>query len=105
MTRLQICAAALLAAALPASAAMDAKMALDTNQDGMVSKDEFIKYHEAAFDRMDKGGKGMVPVADVERSMRGEAMRGNRSSREERATMDDRARKGQAPTAPAPAQK
>lgn len=45
--------------------AMDSKMStMDANKDGMVSKDEFMKAHEAMFDRM-KGANGMISLKDM----------------------------------------
>ncbi len=44
---------------------MDAK-AMDSNSDGMISKDEFMKHHEAMFDKMKKGNNGMVSLKDWE---------------------------------------
>lgn len=38
---------------------------MDANGDGMVSKDEFLKTHEAIFDRM-KGPNGMISLKDME---------------------------------------
>jgi len=37
---------------------------MDTNGDGMLSKDEFMKGHEVAFDRM-KGPNGMISIKDM----------------------------------------
>jgi hypothetical protein len=37
---------------------------MDTNGDGMLSKDEFMKGHEAAFERM-KGKNGMISIKDM----------------------------------------
>jgi hypothetical protein len=76
------------------------KMSMDTNGDGMVSKQEYVSHHEAMFDKMDKGGKGMVPVKEMEMSM----MRGDRASRAEKTKSNEQARKGEGPT-PAPAAK
>jgi Ca2+-binding EF-hand superfamily protein len=39
--------------------------AMDTDHDGTISKDEFLKYGEAKWNKMDKGGKGMMSVADA----------------------------------------
>ena len=36
--------------------------AMDTNHDGMVSKDEFMTYHEAMYDHMTKNKDGMVDM-------------------------------------------
>jgi hypothetical protein len=75
---------------------------MDSNGDGMVSKQEFVSHHEAMFDKMDKSGKGMVPMKDMEMSMCSQAMRGERGSRAEKTKADQQARKGEGPnTAPA----
>lgn len=37
----------------------------DANQDGQVSKNEFIKPTEAQFDHMDKNGDGALDAAEV----------------------------------------
>jgi hypothetical protein len=39
--------------------------AMDTDHDGTISKDEFMKYSEAKWNKMDTGGKGMMSVADA----------------------------------------
>ena len=39
--------------------------AMDTDHDGTISKDEFMKYGEAKWNKMDKEGKGMMSVADA----------------------------------------
>jgi EF hand domain-containing protein len=39
--------------------------AMDTDHDGTISKEEFMKYGEAKWKKMDKGGKGMMSVADA----------------------------------------
>lgn len=91
-------AAALLAGTTLSFAATDMKMSMDTNADGMVSKQEFLSHHEALYDKMDKGGKGMMPVRDMEMSMRSQMMRGERASRADKTQMDQRARKGEGPS-------
>lgn len=40
-------------------------MKMDTNSDGMLSKEEFMKGHEAMFDRM-KGPNGMISLKDMQ---------------------------------------
>ena len=96
-------AAALLASTTLSFAATDMKMSMDTNQDGMVSKQEFVSHYEAMYDKMDKSGKGMVPVKDMEMSMRGQMMRGERVSRAEKTKSDQAARTGEGVnTSPAP---
>ena len=42
---------------------------MDTNNDGMISKDEFLKHHEAMYDQMKKGSNGMVSVMDMQKMM------------------------------------
>ena len=44
---------------------MDMKM-MDTNGDGMISKEEFMKYHEMMFDKMKKNKSGMVDMKAME---------------------------------------
>ena len=44
----------------------DAK-AMDTNGDGQVSQDEFMKYGDAKFDSMKKDSHGMISVAEASR--------------------------------------
>ena len=43
---------------------MDMK-AMDTNGDGMISKEEFMAYHEAMYDHMKKNKDGMVDMKDM----------------------------------------
>ena len=38
---------------------------MDANKDGMVSKEEFMKYHEAMFEKM-KGDNGKVNIKDMQ---------------------------------------
>lgn len=66
-------AAALLGAGTSAVAADDMKMdmkmdmkSMDANGDGMISKEEFMKFHEAMFDKMKKNKAGMVDVKELE---------------------------------------
>jgi len=42
---------------------------MDTNGDGMISKDEFIKHHEMMYDKMKKSSNGMVSVRDMQLMM------------------------------------
>lgn len=44
---------------------MDMKM-MDTNKDGMVSKEEFMAFHEAMWNKMKRNPAGMAMMADVE---------------------------------------
>ena len=44
---------------------MDMK-AMDTNGDGMISKDEFMRAHEMKWDKMKKNSAGMVDMKDME---------------------------------------
>ena len=47
---------------------MDMKM-MDTNNDGMISKEEFMKHHESMYDKMKKGSNGMVSTKDMQMMM------------------------------------
>ena len=47
---------------------------MDTNGDGMISRDEFMKHHEAMYDKMKKGSNGLVSVMDMQMMM-GEMMK------------------------------
>lgn len=44
---------------------MDFK-AMDANGDGMISKDEFMKFHEMMFEKMKKNSAGMVDMKEME---------------------------------------
>ena len=46
----------------------DMKM-MDTNNDAMISKEEFMKHHEGMYDKMKKGSNGMVSVKDMQMMM------------------------------------
>jgi hypothetical protein len=41
--------------------------AMDSNHDGMISKEEFMSYHEAKYDHMTKNKNGMVDVSAMGR--------------------------------------
>ena len=47
---------------------MDMKM-MDPNNDGMISKEEFMKHHESMYDKMKKGSNGMVSMKDMQTMM------------------------------------
>src|SRR6266581_1353871 len=49
----------------PQGMMMDMK-AMDTNHDGMISKKEFMKFHEDMWARMKKNKSGMVDMKDME---------------------------------------
>ena len=53
---------------------MQMMRAMDTNGDGMISRDEFMKHHEAMYDKMKKGPNGMVSMSDMQMMM-GEMMK------------------------------
>ena len=44
---------------------------MDTNNDGMISKEEFMKHYEAMFDKMKKDSNGMVSMKDMPMMMDG----------------------------------
>ncbi len=64
--------------------------AMDTNNDGMVSKAEFMKFHEAMYDRM-KGTNGMLSMSDMSRRTDG---RMNDMPRRGEGSSNDPSRKG-----------
>ena len=41
--------------------------AMDANGDGMISKDEFMNFHQAQWDKMPKNKDGMVMMKDMEK--------------------------------------
>jgi hypothetical protein len=43
---------------------------MDTNNDGMISRDEFMKAHESMYDKMKKNAAGMVDMKEMEMTMR-----------------------------------
>ena len=49
----------------PQSMMMDMN-AMDTNHDGMISKQEFMKFHEKMWAKMKKNKSGMVNIKDME---------------------------------------
>jgi uncharacterized membrane protein len=49
----------------PQSMMMDMN-AMDTNHDGMISKQEFMKFHEKMWAKMKKNKSGMVDMKDME---------------------------------------
>jgi len=49
------------------SKAMTEAKKMDTNKDGMVSRQEFLNMMGAKFDAMDKGKKGVLSPADIEK--------------------------------------
>jgi hypothetical protein len=53
---------------------MDPKM-MDTNGDGMISKAEFMKFHEGMWAKMKKTKSGMVDIKDMEKMMSGGMMK------------------------------
>lgn len=47
---------------------MDMKM-MDSNNDGMISKEEFMKHHESMYGKMKKDSNGMVSTKDMQMMM------------------------------------
>ena len=45
--------------------------AMDTNHDGMISKKEFMKFHEEMWAKMKKNKSGMVDIKDMEQMHNG----------------------------------
>jgi hypothetical protein len=48
---------------------MEKMKMMDTNGDGMISKDEFMKAHEAMYAQMKKNQAGMVDIKDMHMMM------------------------------------
>ena len=49
------------------AAKQDARMkAMDTNNDGMISRDEFNKYHETVWQKVKRNAKGLATSADID---------------------------------------
>jgi hypothetical protein len=44
---------------------------MDTNGDGMISKEEFMKHHEIMYDKMKKNSNGSVSLNDMHMMMDG----------------------------------
>ena len=44
---------------------MDMKL-IDTNGDGMISREEFAKHHDSMYDKMKKDSNGMVSIKDMQ---------------------------------------
>ena len=40
--------------------------AMDTNSDGMISQEEFMKYHETVWQKVKRNAKGLAVMADVD---------------------------------------
>lgn len=57
---------------------------MDTNGDGMISKDEFMKHHEMMWDKMKKNSAGSVAIKDME------AMHKEIASKHETMMKDDK---------------
>ena len=91
--------AVLCAAAAPAfgggSKHMDMDMkTMDANSDGMVSKDEFMRFHEMKWDKMKKNSSGMVAMKDMD-MMHGKMMKDDKMMKDHKM-MDDKSAKDKA---------
>lgn len=40
--------------------------AMDTNNDGMISQEEFMKYHETVWQKVKRNAKGLATAADID---------------------------------------
>lgn len=70
--------------------AMDMDMStMDTNKDGMISKEEFMKHHEAMWEKMKKNKSGMVDLKDMGNMMHGGMMHGG-MMKDEKAMKGDK---------------
>lgn len=43
--------------------------AMDANNDGMISREEFMAHHAAMYDRMPKNSSGMVDMSEMHKGM------------------------------------
>ncbi len=71
---------------------MDMKM-MDTNNDGMVSRDEFMKHHEAMYEKMKKNKDGMVDMKDMgmmQSGMKDDKMMKSGAMKDDKMMKDDR---------------
>lgn len=84
--------AALLSVAGVSVAQMDTKM-MDADNDTMVSKQEFMKHHEAMYEKMKKNSKGMVDMKDMEMAMQ-TGMMSTDKTKGDAMMKDDKAMKG-----------
>jgi sulfatase maturation enzyme AslB (radical SAM superfamily) len=66
---------------------MDMKM-MDTNSDGMISKEEFMKFHEDMWAKMKKNKSGMVDMKDMQTMMSGDMMKHGSMMKEGSMTKD-----------------
>lgn len=71
---------------------MDFK-AMDTNGDGMISKDEFMKFHEMMFDKMKKNPAGMVDMKEMEMMHHDMEMMHGKTDGKDNAVMKDKKQK------------
>lgn len=81
------------ASAFAQDAAMDMKMdfkAMDKNGDGMISKDEFMKFHEMMFDKMKKNSAGMVDMKEMEMMHHDTQMMHGKTDGKDHAVMKDK---------------
>ena len=67
-------------------------MMMDTNSDGMISKDEFMKYHEAMYDGMQKNKDGMVDMKTMSKMHNG-SMKSSAMMKSHGMAMDDKPKK------------
>lgn len=71
---------------------MDFK-AMDKNGDGMISKDEFMKFHEMMFDKMKKNSAGMVDMKEMEMMHHDMQMMHGKTDGKDHAVMKDKKQK------------
>jgi pentapeptide MXKDX repeat protein len=77
MLKVSMLVAASLLLAAPAFA--DDMIKMDANHDGTVSREEYMNYHEAQWDKMKKNKSGGVDVGGAMKhdAMKGDAMKGD----------------------------
>ena len=75
---------------------MDRMQMMDSNGDGMISKDEFMKYHEKMFDSLKKNQDGMVDIKDMKmhKRMMHKGMMKDHGGMNEQGTMQNEEKPG-----------
>jgi hypothetical protein len=74
------------------SDAMHSKMSMDANNDGMVSKDEYMNYYQSQWDKMPKNKDGMVMMKDMNMMHHDKMMSGQGAMMEGKDMKDDKAK-------------
>ena len=63
---------------------------MDTNGDGMISKEEFMKHHEMMWDKMKKNSAGSVDMKDMEAMHKGMGVKHDMMMKDGQPMKDDK---------------